>query len=316
MPSLTRTSHEHRTSHRVGGRHLDCSPGDMRVVGRVPLSGRVRSDCDQPLRAVCRSCDHAEEWRCGSYGCGPCGETKRRQLQRVIEDGCSVQVAAGLYGHFITVTAPGKRAHLRWWQGRRPGSRPACGCHEHGMSDGEWNRQESKCWNRLRTALARRVDTLVFAGSIETQKRGLLHRHVVVFASERLHFSDLQDLALAAGYGCVLDVEPLDSPQKAARYISKYASKGAAQRPEVPWSRTVVDQDTGELREVPLRATYRLWSSSQKWGVTLKQLRTAASLQARARARYLEELTAALAADSSSSPERPALAAAGSDPPT
>jgi hypothetical protein len=234
----------------------------------------------------------------------------------VIEDGAAVQVAAGLFGHFITLTAPGRDEHKRWYQGKRPHRRQECSCHRHGLSDGQWNAQESACWNRLRTAITR--DRLVvFAGSVETQRRGMLHRHLVVFTDQRLEHAELQDLALRAGYGCVLDVEQLESPQKAARYISKYASKGAADRPDVPWSSTVVDQDTGELVDTPKQATYRLWSSSQKWGVTMKQLKAAAGAQARARARYLEELTAALEADSASRPAAGLEASdgPGSDPP-
>lgn len=317
MPSLTRTpTADGGSTGGVGARHVDCAPGGMRVVGRVPVAQRQRLDCDQPLRAVCRECDYVAEWRCDSYGCGPCGETKRRRLQRVIEDGAAVQIAAGLYGYFITLTAPGHRDHLRWYQGKRPARRRECECHRHGLSDGQWNAQESKCWNRLRTAMTR-DRRVVFAGSIETQKRGLLHRHVVVFTDKLLGYEDVQELALRAGYGCVLDIEPLESPQKAARYISKYASKGSAERPDVPWSRVVVNQHTGEIVDVSTRATYRLWSSSQRWGVTMRQLRATASAQARARARYLAELGDLLASE-----ETPAAAAglapaaSGSPPPT
>jgi hypothetical protein len=210
---------------------------------------------------------------------------------RVIEDGSSIHLGNGLRAYFVTLSAPGVNDHRRWYQGKRPRRRQECGCHRHGLTNGQWNRQESACWNRLRTAIARdRV--LVYAGAVETQKRGLLHRHVVMFVDQALEFAEVQALALAAGYGCVLDVEPLTSPQKAARYVAKYVTKSTAERAEVPWTRVEVDTDTGEVSEVDVRATYRLWSSSQRWGVTMKQLRQVARLQAAARARYLVELQA------------------------
>ena len=93
----------------------------MRVVGRLPLARGPRTDCDQPLQAVCRDCDHSEEWRCDTYGCGPCGETKRRRLMRVIEQGAGGHIAAGRHGYFLTVTAPGVNDTLA---GTRASARP------------------------------------------------------------------------------------------------------------------------------------------------------------------------------------------------
>jgi hypothetical protein len=130
---------------------------------------------------------------------------------------------------------------------------------------------------------------MVFCGAVETQKRGLLHRHVLVFVDGDLDYRDLQEKVLAAGYGCVLDVEPVRSAGKAARYISKYVSKSSGERPGVSWER--LDPDTGEI--VDKRATYRLWSSSRAWGVTMRELRSVMSAQARARAMYLRELAEA-----------------------
>ena len=120
----------------------------MRVVGRVRVGDRTRLDCEQPLRAVCRDCDQAAEWRCDSYGCEPCGETKRRRLMRVIEDGSSIHLGNGLRAYFLTLSAPGENDHRRWYQGKRPRRRQACECHRHGLTMGQWNRQESACWNR------------------------------------------------------------------------------------------------------------------------------------------------------------------------
>jgi hypothetical protein len=262
-------------------------------------------DCQQPLRAVCRNgCDLTEFWRCDSYGCEHCGELKRRRLARVVDNGASIHLANGMTGYFVTLTAPGTAEHKRWYQGKRPSRRVACDCHDHGMSDGLWNAQESACWNRLRTAMTR-DRRVIFAGAVETQKRGMLHRHVLVFVDDVMLHEEVQALAIAAGYGCVVDVEPVRSAEKAARYISKYVTKASSDRAVVPWER--LDLDTGEI--VGRRARYRLWSSSRTWGVTMLEVRQAQSAQARARARYLAELGAALASETS----RPAAGLAPAD---
>lgn len=316
MPSVTpktAPSHE-RPAVRVGTGHHDCSDRRMLVVGGVRGGIDVLANCVRPLRAVCRTCDAVEYWRCDSYTCGPCGETKRRRLQRLIEDGSASHVGNGLYGYFVTLTAPGERDHLRWYQGKRPASRPVCSCHEHGMSAGLWNAQESACWNRLRTALAR-GRLLVYAGAVETQERGLLHRHLVVFTDEPLTYSEVQSLALAAGYGCVVDVERLDSPAKAGRYVAKYVTKSSTDRPEVPWSVVALDEETGELLEETASATFRLWSSSRTWGVTMREIRDTARAQARARARYLREFAAMVAEDASRPAAGPAPADSTGPPP-
>lgn len=264
-------------------------------------------DCDRPLLVLRRSPSGEsapEYWRCESYGCGHCSVAKQRRLQRLVHDGISHQSGTGLVGYFLTLTAPGtKEGHKRWVQGsqhRAGAPRQVCGCEGRLSSLGLWNRDESKCWNRLRTALVRQVGSVQFCGSVETQKRGALHRHLVVFTDQPLLFDQVQELALAAGYGCTLDIEPLQSPEKAARYISKYVTKAAGDRAVVPWSSMAVDMDTGEIYERSHRPTYRLWSSSQKWGVTMKAIKAVQAQQARQRAMYLRELTAVLEVDAGS----------------
>jgi hypothetical protein len=150
---------------------------------------------------------------------------------------------------------------------------------------------------------------VIFCGAVETQRRGLLHRHVLLFTDGVLGFREVQDLALAAGYGCVVDVEPVRSSEKAARYISKYVTKASNDRAVVPWES--VDQGTGEV--VGKRPTYRLWSSSRAWGVTMREIRAIQGAQARARARYLVELQAA--AEDIAASSTPATVPDSPDPP-
>jgi hypothetical protein len=280
----------------------------MRVVGAVRSSVLTRLDCEKPLRAVCVSCDHVDFWACDSYGCSHCGEKKRRRLARLVDNGATLHLANGMTGYFLTLTAPGSDEHLRWYQGVRPRRREDCWCHLHGETEGTWNAAESKCWNRLRTALTR-DRTVIFCGAVETQKRGMLHRHVLMFVDGEIAHSEVQALALAAGYGCVLDLEPVRSSEKASRYISKYVTKASGDRAVIPWETT--DETTGEL--TGKRATYRLWSSSRRWGVTMKEIKSAQCAQARARALYLSDLLAATAAEMGESADL--LAPSGADPP-
>jgi hypothetical protein len=284
----------------------------MRVVGKVATGRVLGLDCDGPILAVCRTpgCGHSEPWRCDSYGCQGCGERKQRRLSRLVDNGADIHIGNGLQGYFLTLTAPGTRDHKRWKQGRIRGPRSECSCHLHGQTDGLWNAAESACWNRLRTSLTRER-RMVFCGAVETQTRGLLHRHVLVFVEGPLDYADLQDQALSAGYGCVLDVEPVRSAQKAARYISKYVAKASGDRPGVAWER--LDPDTGEL--TGKHPTYRLWSSSRSWGVTMKELRAVMSAQARARAGYLRELAEAIAAADGSRPAAGLGLSASTSPP-
>jgi hypothetical protein len=300
VPSLTRsTDHDEQrpdTDRRAGC--LDGTSHRMRVVGAVRSGPETRLDCDNPLRAVCREgCGEVAFWRCDSYGCGPCGALKQRRLSRLVDGGASIHLANGLVGYFLTLTAPGTQAHKRWYQGKRPTRRVECDCHDHGLSDGLWNAQESACWNRLRTAMTRDRE-VIFCGAVETQRRGMLHRHVLVFVSDVMTHEEVQAMATAAGYGCVVDLEPVRSAEKAARYISKYVTKASSDRSVVPWER--LDFSTGEI--TGKRPTYRLWSSSRKWGVTMSEIKATQAAQSRARAMYLRELEVAMSADEGSAP--------------
>lgn len=309
VPSVPpQAEHDRRSTLGVGAGCLDGTGHRMRVVGTVRPSQSTRLDCQNPLRAVCLSCDTVSFWVCDSYACEPCGEKKKRRLARLVDNGAGIHLANGKIGYFLTLTAPGTEDHKRWYQGKRPHRRQDCACHLHGETDGTWNAQESKCWNRLRTSLTRDRQ-VIFVGAVETQKRGMLHRHVLLFVDEVLTHAEIQAYALAAGYGCVLDLEPVRSAAKAARYIAKYVTKASGDRAVIPWE--VVNDATGEL--TGKRATYRLWSSSRRWGVTMKEIKATQAAQARARARYLSDF---LEAASEEALETGVLATiGGSDPP-
>jgi hypothetical protein len=268
----------------------------MRVVGYVQPSARTRLDCRQPLRAVCEhGCGFEAFWRCDCMDeskCGMCSERRRKLIARLVDLGTTQRLGQA-FTYFLTLNGPGENEHKRWRQGRGGADRPDCDCHRtwQTMSKGEWNKQESACWNRLRTALSRRPGGLTYIGAVEVQKRGVLHRHVVLCSADALLPEEVGALALAAGYGCVHDLQVIKSASKAAWYVSKYVTKSAGARGEVPWIADVVDRETGEIRPMKTMATFRTWSSAHSWGYTLKGLREIARTQARARAMYLREFS-------------------------
>jgi hypothetical protein len=112
---------------------------------------------------------------------------------------------------------------------------------------------------------------MAYARVVEVQKRGLIHLHIVVWVPQPLDVDTIHALALEAGFGCVMDLAPLDRPDKTARYLAKYVSKSVDQRGDVPWVREMVDQVTGEVT-VSLDPTFRAWSSSRNWGVRMADL--------------------------------------------
>lgn len=305
MPIMAEVADDARSSgptRNRGARCPACSAWGMLPVGYLPRGQERRVDCDRPLRVVCcgggpDSCWYVEQWACGVSSeakCRPCSERVRKHYSRVIETGLS---DGSGHAYFLTLTAPGLGPHKQWIQGKWRGSRPVCSCHDNGLSLAKWNGSESSCWNRLRTALARRVaGGIAYAGAVEAQERGALHRHIVIRSATVLHPREVQELAMAAGYGCVFDLQPINSAAGIGRYLSKYITKGA-DRDRVPWERIRVDHDTGEITE-HFSPTYRLRSQSRDWGCTMKDVRATAGLQARARAKYLAALAQLLESDS------------------
>lgn len=249
----------------------------MHVLGYLP-GGRVSGvDCDQPLSVVCGGCNGQMVWPCRCHResrCVPCAGRYRRLLVRVAE---SRSAAPGrLHGSFLTLTAPGSAVHRRWVPGR-PGGGASCGCHLTNAPDGlaAWNARAAACWNRLRLALSRVTD-LEYFRAVEVQRRGALHLHVIVWSRDPLDVLQVQELALAAGFGCVLDLTPLRPEHH--RYVAKYATKGADSRDLVPWARVVqvLDEETGELVDlVNPDPTFRTWSASRGWGLTVLAIRAA-----------------------------------------
>jgi hypothetical protein len=178
----------------------------------------------------------------------------------------------------VTLTAPGAREHTDQRTGQ------TCPCTPPGGVDlAAWNPAAGRAWNRLRTHLNRHGLEAYFRAA-EVQKRGALHLHVLVATSDRLDVESLRAAAIAAGFGHEVDVAELvgDRAVRAALYAAKYVTKSTDQRAEVPWVAERVDMRTGEVRTVT-DASYRTWSRSARWGVSMADIRAVIAASAAAR---------------------------------
>jgi uncharacterized membrane protein len=119
---------------------------------------------------------------------------------------------------------------------------------------------------------------------------------VVIGTRGGLDVRAVQLLALAAGYGCVIDLQAVElgaNLADLAAYVSKrvagYVTKASgAGRQGVPWRADVVDQVSGEVRRMQTLPTYRTHSQSAGWGITVGQVRAHMQAQARRRAAALK----------------------------
>ena len=256
-------------------------------------------DCDQPLRFT-MSCGWVWVRTCNSNRkCKPCADRNRRRCTRVVGTGMQVQAGRGRRLWLLTLTAPGDGDHRRWTVRQefvRGAPRPVCSCHV-GVDLADWNPAASACWNRLRTGLRDLDPDLDYYRATEVQDRGAIHHHVVIGAARLPSARVLQDLALAAGYGCVIDLRPvedLDHVDDVAGYVSKtlagYVTKSSGDgRDGVPWRREFTeDPTTGEVYDEPRRLhtvpTYKTHTQSHRWGCTVAEVKAVAQRQARRRA--------------------------------
>lgn len=281
------------------------TPADLPPTPRGP-----DGPCHQPivlwdaleLRPVLVPCRQAGELRCPT-----CAAARRREVRRIAHEGFLNQRQAGRVLSLVTVTAPGETSGHRRWSVTGPrGHRPVCGCETampHGV--GFWNGEAGGRWNRLRTDLAREYPGFQFFRGAEPQDgkrrvtgpgRQAIHYHLLTSTDEPIDPAVLQRFALAAGFGCNVQVDrikPGPGSSKAIGYVSKYVTKCADSRSEIPWEK--VDPETGEV--VSSRATFRAWSQSKKFGVRMKEHRAAVAAQRRRHAERLRALPVPQAAD-------------------
>lgn len=244
----------------------------LRVRGdlRGPRPGGL--NCDAPLLALSDCGNHSAAWPCRSHRasrCVPCSWQYRRLIQRMASHR---RPEAHGYLYLLTLTAPGDQRHAlpdgTW-----------CECTPDGGVDlAEWNPTAGTCWNRMRTALRRDHQGLEFFRAAEVQKRGALHLHVIVWSPDALDVIALRRLGIRCGFGHSTDLAVIEpGSRKHAYYVSKYVTKACDERHDVPWE-TGIDRATGEVldpRGVQRRPTYRTWSSSRGWGLTMRECRAA-----------------------------------------
>jgi hypothetical protein len=189
--------------------------------------------------------------RCNNRRCPSCGwlwagDTRVKLLRNIEAYGKAVSL--------VTVTAPGSE-HLPWdehhceHRGHHRHS-GGIGCRVHSLAAKLWNEQAPADWRRLHRRASQRAKRharkhggswSVIAMQWEFQKRGVLHRHVVVPMGSplericsQIYAEALNEGAAAAGFGYVdrgkraraesvwtrrLEVVP---PERAARYLAKY----------------------------------------------------------------------------------------------
>jgi hypothetical protein len=261
-----------------------------------PLFGRPRPglDCRNPVPWVChRGC----RWfgNCGdrrASRCKPCAGRHRRRVRAIALSGATV---AGERSYFVTLTPVGDRVHCK-----RPGCdrAPDCGhelcpCTVEGGPDlADWNASHGRRWNHFVTALRRVAPDVQFMrgcevqdGKRRTDKRGRqgLHDHVILRTRYALDEKLIRRLAVQTGYGHSVTMDDMHpGSDREASYVSKYISKSADARWDVPWRADVIDVETGELTRQLVKARFRTWSASRNWGTTMVQLRAEAAVWARA----------------------------------
>lgn len=213
-----------------------------------------------------RSCASTRRSRCG-----PCSTRHRRRVGRVAISG----LHPGCVEWFLTLTAPGEDVHYLPNGERCPCTPPG------GVDLAEWNATLGRRWNDFCTYVRRLLDdqALQFFKGTEVQQRGALHIHALIRPSRPVKaptMKKLRAMAIHLGFGHAVDLQPV-AREKHAWYVAKYVSKACDDRAHVPWARhgQVLDEETGELVAQLVRcdATYRPWSSSRHWGVTMRQVK-------------------------------------------
>jgi hypothetical protein len=162
----------------------------------------------------------------------------------------------------ITLTGPGSAEHAKQCP-----CTPAGGVHL-----GQWNGTFGERFNDFVTDLRRTLGVEIeYFKTSEAQKRGALHAHGIFRCAVPVTVprSLVVKLAMRHGFGHVVDVQVVKGTdvQRLARYFTKYVSKSADVRAEVPF----VHRTTGEVGP----GRWRLWTASRSWGSSMADVRQA-----------------------------------------
>ncbi len=145
------------------------------------------------------------------------------------------------------------------------------GCKSERYSAALWNQTAPQRWSWFVTEMRRQLKADVqFCGAWETQKRGVLHRHTLMWSPGVTKGRFKAAVRLSAhrwGFGRQIDVQAIrgsDGREMArkAGYCAKYATKGG----DLGVS---LNPETGEIKQ----GGYRRWSASRRWGTTMRCIR-------------------------------------------
>lgn len=184
--------------------------------------------CEHPYRAS----KHVTV-RCRRRDCRGCGRWwAHDQREKVLRN------LAAYLGHvaIVTITAPGQ--DVLPWDGERCWAGPLR----------RWNSTAPARWRELHHAAMKRTrravpagDWVVLASVWQEQRRGALHRHLVVpmatpqeRAVSAVYVAALHALAREHGFGFVDRKLELRSPDRGARYLGRYVTSELAMCRELP----------------------------------------------------------------------------------
>lgn len=268
-------------------------------IGTGPIGSA--GDCEMPghFRTIFPDGQHKDDfWRCDSSNpdkCEPCSVRYRKRVRRLAYRGFLLPGQLWM----LTLTAPGSGGCKSW-----------CPCLANKLETDEdlarWNGRCSRKWNDFVTDLRRHYVQVEYFKAVEVQDRGAIHFHVTIRATgqqkRKLSLSALRKLAIHHGFGHAIDLQDIKpGDTKAAGYVTKYVTKAASDRQDVPFTHP----ETGEL-EAPWRSP--LWTQSRDYGTTMAALK-------KSQAAWCQQ-QAALAAETQSGPAEggPALGSTESDP--
>ncbi len=171
---------------------------------------------------------------CGQWSCPSCGRRKAWRFVGIARAGCD-QATERL--RILTLTAPREAVDVSWAQlGPR--------------------------WGRLSERLARRGGRRVsYFATVELQKRGNPHLHVLMRDTGYLHKPIVHALARECGWG-FSDIRQVN-PGSGVKYVTKYLTKSAGQHMPKQVRRVRMSQDWYEKPKQPKC----VWGDGWQWEV-------------------------------------------------
>lgn len=224
-----------------------------------------RPDCDRPVWFRCDDCGALTTARCNVKdirGCEPCAERYRRQVRWRAGDG----IAKPGQTLALTITAPGAST-LPWDTGKcNHVASIECsgkmGCRVDKALAAAWNGEASPNFNHLLQDLHREYGAFEYFRAVEVQERGLLHYHLVIKVKSAAVWNQsvCRRLATKHAFGSQVKLDMRPALEKLGGYLAKYVSKSVSERRSAP---------------MPEGKTWRVYSASRNWGMTMAQIRHA-----------------------------------------